>query len=563
MINLNEIRLRSYKVSDSDTGFALKLECLGSPIRIERPTVSIIKKANEHTKAKITGFINQNTYENFALRVTSEMDIKLTYHIENEDVFLFQGVMQQLEVDTQGLGDNVVHNLTIEASSYTSFMDIEKKSRTFQNAGMLYDEMFKLVTAGYNQAVVLNHAASAQVLGSFTMQYKETDWEYLKRMGSRFFVPLIADHKSGSPRCSVGSGESPVAVTFDDYEYKVVKATEDYRINVQNHNESVNETDFIYYDIKTIGPDMESLQVGDAVWFQNKLFYILAVEGEIKNYVLSHTYRLGGKQGFFCPPAFNEAIGGLSLQGTVIKVARNMLKVHLDIDAVQDEGKAHWFQYATFYATWYCMPEIGDRVNVHFPTIEESEGIVLNSIRQAASGSAARAAGQANTANYVDSAANTGKNMATITEAISPRSAVAAETAATQTTTTGIAAGSAASGSTSQEQPAFDLEELSGDEQVKMIATDSGKMLILDDRSGSVSIVCSNGTYITLSDSDGISIVTDADIKLNSDKNINITAKEKITISAETNLNLACGDSMIEIGTDEILVHGTDIKLNS
>ena len=565
MINITDKEVREYRVSESDAGFALQVTCSDAPVAIDYPTVTITKQANEHTKAVISGVISKDTYELFALRVSAQTDIKITYCIEGIELFLFHGIIRNLEVDTQGMGGNIIYELKVEALSSTCLMDIEKKSRSFQNGNMLYDQVLGQIMASYSQAVYLNYAAEGQVIGSFTMQYKETDWEFLKRMASRFYVPLIADHKAGCPRFSFGLTEGNTIVNLKDSDYKVLKEEERYREAVQNYNVAVNEVDYIYYEVKTIGPDMESLQVGDAVLFKNTLLYIISVRAEVKDYVLSHTYLLGTKNGLFCPPVFNDVIGGLSLQGTVIKVSRNMLKVHLDIDASQVEEDAHWFQYSTFYSTWYCMPEIGDRVNVHFPTVEESEGIVLNSVRQAASGSAVRSVGQANTANHVHSDAEIGNNTAAIAEAISPLSAVAAEAATTQTTAPamGAASGLTASESTSQAQPVFDLETLSGDERVKMIATDSGKMLILDDRSGSVSIVCSNGTYITLSDSDGISIITDADIKLNSDKDINITAKEKITISAETNLNLVCGGSKIEVDPNQILVHGTDIKLNS
>lgn len=562
MTNTNEIELRSYKVSEADTGFALKIECLSKLVPIERPAVSIAKKANEHTRAVITGFINQNTYENFALHVASDMDVKITCYIEGEAVFLFQGIIKQLVVDTQGLGANIVYELTIEALSYTRLMDMEKKSRSFQNAGMTYDEMLEHVISGYHQSVVLNHGATG-TLGTFTMQYQETDWEYLMRMASRFYVPLIADHKSGGPRFSVGTGESTAAVTFGDYEYKIVKAAEDYRINLQNNQTDIYETDFIYYDITTIGPDMESLEVGEAVWFQEKLLYIIAAEARVKDYVLSHTYRLGGKNGLFSPPVFNESVRGLSLQGTVIKAARNMLKVHLDIDLSQAESTAHWFQYATFYATWYCMPEIGDRVNVHFPTVEESEGIVLNSVRKASSGRAAKTVGQAGAGSQQKGAAKTGGQAGTALLSAVAGSAQEAGGIMTMGESVGMSRGETGSESESQTEPAFDLETLSSDEKVKMIATDSGKMLILDDRNGSVSIVCNDGTYITLSDSDGISIISNMDIMLSSNKDINITADDMITVNAESSLKLTCDGSKIELDPAMILINGDDIKLNS
>ncbi len=41
-----------------------------------------------------------------------------------------------------------------------------------------------------------------------------------------------------------------------------------------------------------------------------------------------------------------------------------------------------------------------------------------------------------------------------------------------------------------------------------MIVTAGGKMIILDDNSSSVSIVCNDNTYVRLTDGNGLSIVT-------------------------------------------------------
>jgi len=77
----------------------------------------------------------------------------------------------------------------------------------------------------------------------------------------------------------------------------------------------------------------------------------------------------------------------LSLEGKVLEVAKDHIKVHLAIDDKQDKGKAHWFLYSTGYTAeghsgWYCMPEINDFVHIYFPSHREEEGIASTSIRK-------------------------------------------------------------------------------------------------------------------------------------------------------------------------------------
>jgi hypothetical protein len=61
--------------------------------------------------------------------------------------------------------------------------------------------------------------------------------------------------------------------------------------------------------------------------------------------------------------------------------------VHLVIDSGQDKATACWFSYASFYTATghtglYVMPELGDMVNLYYPSCDETEAFVINSIRE-------------------------------------------------------------------------------------------------------------------------------------------------------------------------------------
>ena len=75
---------------------------------------------------------------------------------------------------------------------------------------------------------------------------------------------------------------------------------------------------------------------------------------------------------------------GLSLLGSVEKVSGDQVQVKLDIDAVEKHNC--WYTYSTFYSTFYCMPEIGDRVHLYIPGMREEQVFILNSIRDKVSG---------------------------------------------------------------------------------------------------------------------------------------------------------------------------------
>ena len=74
------------------------------------------------------------------------------------------------------------------------------------------------------------------------------------------------------------------------------------------------------------------------------------------------------------------------INGKVIKVDKDKMKVHLEIGENQEESTAWEFLYSTMYVAegnsgWYCMPEIDDKVYIYFPTKEESDGVGTSSLR--------------------------------------------------------------------------------------------------------------------------------------------------------------------------------------
>lgn len=248
------------------------------------------------------------------------------------------------------------------------------------------------------------------------------------------------------------------------------------------------------------------------------LLQIYAVDILVKDHILSHIYTISSKDSFYQPNLFNHNIVGLSLKGKVLEVAKNQLRVHLDIDQ-EVPPVPYWFTYATLYSTWYCMPEVGDYVNTYFPTNREEDGIVINSVKQTPSAGFAR-----------------------------ERAAAAQSSAGEQT-------------ANATNQP-VDFETLAGDEKVKMLVTEQGKMIILDDRNGVVTILCNNGTYVTLSDTAGISIITNNDVSINGKQNISMTSKEKIYMQAETEIKLESGGSSMTLEPSNIKAKANDIYLN-
>jgi hypothetical protein len=145
--------------------------------------------------------------------------------------------------------------------------------------------------------------------------------------------------------------------------------------------------DFIYYEVETD----RILGIGDIVTFKDKNLYVCESVTQIKNSILKHDYVLAPNFGLKQNMLYNKRIAGVSIEGKVIDIKEDNVRIHLEIDRSQNKEEAFWFPYSTFYTTegstgWYCMPELGDSVKLYFPSNREAEGIVMNSIRKGTNG---------------------------------------------------------------------------------------------------------------------------------------------------------------------------------
>ena len=135
--------------------------------------------------------------------------------------------------------------------------------------------------------------------------------------------------------------------------------------------------------------DNEGFFGGFKPYGDNALFVREAVI-HLADAVLTCRYVLCPENGLKVPGAYNQHITGLTLGGQVLEVNQDTVKVLLCVDESQDTATAYAFPYITPYSAedhtgLYLMPEVGDVVNIQFPTEDESLAVALSSYRQAQS----------------------------------------------------------------------------------------------------------------------------------------------------------------------------------
>lgn len=347
------------------------------PFALERITeLRLVKKANEHTWLRFRGVLKEGEEESLIEDDWEEKPVTL----KEEGNTLFCGVATDIGI----VCESGVYYLEAEAVSWTIKLDKEEKKRSFQENGLSYYTIAEQLAKEAGGSVEC-HAEEKQVK-NLLLEYRETDWEFLKRLASHSNSVLVPDPKETTPSFAFGvpEGVEYKEEAGEEVDFAVRKKVSRYRKLSQCGSVSYEEGDAVEYTLQT---DHAALEVGDMVKRKGKALYVKEADICLKGSVFTCRYGLTTKAGMSVKEAVHPYASGLTLNGTVLKSVGDTVIVHLAIDDNQDEGKAYAFPYATGYSTeshtgWYVMPEEGDTVQIVFPTEDENDAYAVQSVRQ-------------------------------------------------------------------------------------------------------------------------------------------------------------------------------------
>ncbi|WP_042160179.1 contractile injection system protein, VgrG/Pvc8 family [Paenibacillus gorillae] len=342
--------------------------------------LSIKKKLNEHAYVKFTGIVPEEKKDSYIEMTGPNTQIEIS-QVDEEGALspLFCGIVLSIEIKViRG-----IYYMEVEGVSHSYKLDTKKKSRSFQNPNLTYPALLEKISKEYPGLEVMDAATNGGGIGKFTLQYQETDWQFLKRLASRMHTSLMPATVFDSPKFYFGVFESSAKAELDNYHYEVNKKMSEFRYFSEQEGADVEDRDFIFYEVETD----KVLDLGHVVAFKGKQLYVREAVSEMTAGLLKHRYTLCSHRGLRHSVLYNELLIGASIQGEVISVTGDKVQVHLQIDKEQSKAEAHAFPYSSVYSAegnsgWYCMPETGDHVLVYFPSNKEEEGVANGSVRQ-------------------------------------------------------------------------------------------------------------------------------------------------------------------------------------
>lgn len=431
---------------------------------------------------------------------------------------LFQGMVQDIEIKAiQGS-----YYIEVYAVSHSYLLDIEKKSRTFQNKKLSYSELIQQVAADYTDAMIKDVVTGGVNIEQLIVQYKETDWEFLKRLASHFHTGLVNDVHFDQPRCHFGVPNNG-KLTLDVTRYGVKQNAGKYLKLSKNGIGGLREQDFIYYQVETNVP----ANIGDKVQFQGQTLYVYRIKGRMEKGIFLHHLTLTTQKGMSQPYQWNDGISGASLNAKIVEIQNDQVKVSVEVDEVSGHspGELCFFPYSTIYSSqdgsgWYCMPEIGDHVRIYFPDGTEEHSYAISSVHEGVDLSLQQSMDNRPSGDGSGGAGSSG----------------------------GFSGGGTGAYSGQRDDPS-----------VKSLRNQDGKEIRLTPDG---IYIISDGTIITLTDDGGVSIVSDQNIEFKSDKSIILSAEEDVNITGLARIDLSCNETASIKIEENVEVIGQEVKSN-
>lgn len=325
----------------------------------------------EHGSLRLTGYLNGDHGEESLFGFTENDSVTVCV---DKGKPVFSGILTGVSVD--GEGETV--RISAEAKSRSILMDQKKRSRSFQDTSMTYSQLFQAILSEYPGSDI-KLTVPDRPLGEIAVQYRETDWEFLKRMLSMLNAVLVCRPEAEALKLYGGVPEIP----WEKWEYEKTG----YRKEMGEYSywllqgAAVNDNDFLVMDITTSHVPEFFEQLED----EGRKLVIRRFSYELERGLIHCRCQLQKREGILAKAVYPMHLIGVALQGKVLEIAGTRIRIHLDIDKDGGTGDVYWFPFSTLSASpdgsgWYYMPEKGDNVRVYFPSKYTKDAIGVSAV---------------------------------------------------------------------------------------------------------------------------------------------------------------------------------------
>ena len=191
--------LKNQKPVEFFSAERIKIEIDGQQILWRDMTLKIDSRIEEHTVGKIKYIASLQQINIYDAAIDKDEDIKIIIsgrsNISNEngasnDKIFLNGIIDDIKLSEIKTGSLVVE---ITCISKSIILDRIPRYRSFQDPSLTYSEIAEEINKNYgaNGEKIISVGEDMKEVPRMTIQYNETDWEYLKRLASYTGQPVM------------------------------------------------------------------------------------------------------------------------------------------------------------------------------------------------------------------------------------------------------------------------------------------------------------------------------------------------------------------------------------
>lgn len=339
--------------------------------------LEIDQEIGEHAKARIRGSIRDEDVEEYRKLLTQKIWVTITAEDEQgEKKILMTGIIAEFSLESL----QHVYTLELLLKSGTYLMEGRNHFRSFQNQSVTCLNIMEMINKTYGESGVMAEDDVSTAV-DFLLQYRETDWEFIKRVASRFGLAVTPEGAREGVYYYVGNLQYATYEVEELLDCRSGKFVDAFMQNGANGTGSLKELDYIEYRLTS----REIYRLWDFLTTKEQSGHIYRVHSELKRGEMIHTYWLRPAGRLRVLRNFNECQQGCAFAAEIKAVAQDKVQISLLGDENGEQNITRWFPYSTGYSSpdgagWYCMPEVGDRVRLQIPDVEEENGYVISAV---------------------------------------------------------------------------------------------------------------------------------------------------------------------------------------
>ncbi len=323
-----------------------------------------VQEPNEHGCVEITALISSGKREEYQTKArrTIWVEVMVEDDVGNEELF-FCGVLASMSIKIEP------HECIMELKLLTGtvFLEQEAHLRSFQGESLTFRDVINTCNDEYEDATAIMTVGKDKKLPDLILQYYVDDWKFLRRMCALNGSMLVPSHVGKGIKYFFGMPQLREKAVFDADSYTIINGK------------------IVSYAID----DREIYSIGTKVKFMEDTFFIWKIESKLKGGELYHTYYITKDIAVLAKAQdpYDTRMIGASLYGEVVDVDDEQVKISISADENAGNTGNRWFPFSTVYSSsdgagWYCMPEIGDRIRLYFPSEKEGDSYVCSAVHE-------------------------------------------------------------------------------------------------------------------------------------------------------------------------------------